>query len=80
MEEVCQAVYGEVNGYNQLLVIEKTGAYVEYLYEHGLVGITNPEEMEQGGIARYRRLRDEQMILEELEKKVGRFTSMQVHT
>jgi len=80
MEEVCQAVYGEMNGYNQLLVIEKTGAYVEYLYERGMLEITNPEEMEQGGVAHYRRLRAGQMILEELEKNLGRYASMQVHT
>ena len=79
MKEVCQAVYGEMNGYNQLLVIEKTGAYVEYLYERGMIEITNSDELEQGGIARYRRLREGQMILEELEKRVGRYTSMQVH-
>jgi glyoxylase-like metal-dependent hydrolase (beta-lactamase superfamily II) len=79
MEEVCQAVYGEMNGYNQLLVIEKTGAFVEYLYVHGMLAITNPEEMEQGGVTRYRRLRARQMILEELEKKIGTHTDMQVH-
>lgn len=58
IEEICRAVYGETGGYQQLLVIEKTGAYVEYLYEHGLIEITNPDEMEQGLPARYRRLRD----------------------
>jgi glyoxylase-like metal-dependent hydrolase (beta-lactamase superfamily II) len=52
--EVCQAVYGEMSGYNQLLVIEKTGAYIEYLYEHGMIEITNPSEVEQGNPARYR--------------------------
>jgi glyoxylase-like metal-dependent hydrolase (beta-lactamase superfamily II) len=56
--EICTAVYGEAGGYNQLLVIEKTGAYVEYLYERGLIEIINPEEMEKGQPARYRRLRD----------------------
>jgi len=79
MEEVCQAVYGEMNGYNKLLVIEKTGAYVEYLYEHGMLIITNPEDIEQGGVARYRRLREGQMILDELEKKVGTYTDLQIH-
>jgi glyoxylase-like metal-dependent hydrolase (beta-lactamase superfamily II) len=79
MEEVCQAVYGDMNGYNQLLVIEKTSAYVEYLYERGMLEITNPEELEQGGVARYRRLREEQMILEEIEKKVGKYIDIQVH-
>ncbi|HSO13460.1 MAG TPA: MBL fold metallo-hydrolase [Anaerolineales bacterium] len=56
--ETCDAVYGEMGGYNQLLVFEKTGAYIEYLYEHGMIEITNPDEMEQGRPARYRRLRD----------------------
>jgi len=56
VEETCRAVYGETGGYNQLLVIEKAGAYVEYLYEHGMIEITNPDEVEQGKPARYRRL------------------------
>jgi len=56
--EICNAVYGDMGGYNQLLVIEKTGAYVEYLYEHGAIEVTNPEEVEQGLPARYRRLRE----------------------
>jgi hypothetical protein len=58
IEEVCGAVYGEMNGYNQLLVIEKTGAYIEYFYERGMVEITNAEELERGVPARYRRLRE----------------------
>jgi glyoxylase-like metal-dependent hydrolase (beta-lactamase superfamily II) len=56
--EVCRAVYGEMSGYNQLLVIEKTGAYIEYLYEHGMIEVTNFEEVEQGQPARYRRLQE----------------------
>jgi glyoxylase-like metal-dependent hydrolase (beta-lactamase superfamily II) len=56
--EVCEIVYGETGGYNQLLVIEKTGAYVEYLYEHGMIEIANPGELETGGPARYHRLCD----------------------
>ena len=56
--EICNAVYGETGGYNQLLVIEKTGAYVEYLYEHGMIEVTNPEDVEQGLPACYRRLRE----------------------
>jgi glyoxylase-like metal-dependent hydrolase (beta-lactamase superfamily II) len=58
IEQVCMAVYGETHGYNQMLVIEKTGAYVEYLYEHGMIEITNPDEFEQGKPACYRRLRE----------------------
>ncbi len=56
IEEVCRAIYGETSGYNQLLVVEKTGAYVEYFYEHGMIEIINPGELEQGLPARYRRL------------------------
>jgi glyoxylase-like metal-dependent hydrolase (beta-lactamase superfamily II) len=78
--EVCQAVYGEKGGYNQMLVIEKTGAYVEYLYEHGMIEITNPNEMEQGKPARYRRLRAENMIMEEIERKAGMYSRKYVHT
>lgn len=55
---ICEAVYGPMSGYNQLLVIEKTGAYVEYLYEHGIIGIANPAEVEQGLPACYQKLQD----------------------
>jgi len=58
ISEISSTVYGEMAGYNQLLIIEKTGAYVEYLYEHGMIEITNPDELEQGRPARYRSLRD----------------------
>lgn len=56
--EISQAVYGEMGEYNALLIIEKTGAYVEYFYEHGMIKITNPDDLEQGMPARYRRLRE----------------------
>ncbi len=56
IEQICNAVYGETGGYNQMLVIEKTGAYVEYLYEHGMIEIVNAAEMENGKPARYRLL------------------------
>ncbi|HEX9386771.1 MAG TPA: MBL fold metallo-hydrolase [Anaerolineales bacterium] len=78
--EVCQAVYGETGGYNQMLVVEKTGAYVEYLYEHGMIEIVNASEVEQGKPARYWKLQEEHMILEELERKIGTSTGTQVHT
>jgi glyoxylase-like metal-dependent hydrolase (beta-lactamase superfamily II) len=78
--EVSTAVYGETAGYNQLLIIEKTGAYIEYLYEHGMIEIINPEEVEQRKPAHYRRLREENMMLEELGRKVGMYTGTHVHT
>lgn len=80
IEEVCRAVYGEMSGYSQLLVLEKTGAYVEYLYEHGMIEIVNPDELEQGKPGRYRRLQEEQRTLDELERKVGTYTGTQIHT
>ena len=58
IEQICTAVYGETGGYNQLLVMEKTGAYVEYLYEHGMIEIMNPGDVEQGKPARYRLLHE----------------------
>jgi len=45
LAEATEQVYGEMNGYNALLVIEKIGAYVEYLVQRGLVEIVNPDEL-----------------------------------
>jgi len=56
--EICTRIYGEAAGYQLLLIIEKTGAYVEYFYEHGMIEITNPNEVEQGLPAKYQRLRE----------------------
>lgn len=78
IDEVCRAVYGETGGYNQLLTIEKTGAYVEYLYERGMIEITNAEELEQGKPARYQRLKDEMTTLTGLEKNVYGYTGVQI--
>lgn len=80
IDEVCRAVYGETGGYNQLLTIEKTGAYVEYLYVHGMVEIANPAEMEQGGPPRYHRLRDEMLTMTELERNVYQHIHIQEKT
>jgi len=43
----CRQVYGEANGYNALLMIEKMGAYVEYLYQHGWLEIVNSNDIER---------------------------------
>ena len=56
--EACTAVYGQASGYQHLLMIEKTGAYIEHLYERGMIEITNPEEIEQGQPAKYRKLQE----------------------
>jgi hypothetical protein len=46
LAEITEQVYGAMNGYNTLLVIEKIGAYVEYLVQRGLVEIVNSRELE----------------------------------
>lgn len=51
---VCKLVYGEINGYNSLLVLEKMGAYVEYLYQRGLLEISNLSELEDNPVIKYR--------------------------
>ena len=56
--EICNAVYEIPAGYNLLLTLEKTGAYIEYLYEHGKITITNHGEVEQGFPAKYQSLRE----------------------
>jgi glyoxylase-like metal-dependent hydrolase (beta-lactamase superfamily II) len=45
--ELTTHLYGNIGGYNALLVLEKTGAYVEYLYQHGMLEITNVDELEE---------------------------------
>lgn len=45
LAQVTKQVYGEMNGYNALLAIEKIGAYVEYLLQRGLVEIVNAQEL-----------------------------------
>ena len=59
LAEITEQVYGAMGGYNALLVIEKIGAYVEYLYQRGLLEVTNFDELENGKEPvpiRYRRL------------------------
>jgi len=46
LAQVTEQVYPEMNGYNALLVIEKIGAYVEYLVQRGLVEIVNSGELD----------------------------------
>ncbi|MBT7192235.1 MAG: hypothetical protein HN916_18845, partial [Anaerolineae bacterium] len=48
--EVSSQLFGEVGGYDILLSVEEAGAHVEYLYQRGLLGISNIEEIEQGGV------------------------------
>ena len=51
LAEVTSQVYGDLNGYNALLVLEKIGAYVEYLSQSGMVEIANADELEKDPLA-----------------------------
>lgn len=68
--EVCNYVYENPAGYTQLLAIEKTGAYLEYLYERGMIEIVNPDEVEQGLPARYHCLRDDVVMRLEMDLRL----------
>jgi glyoxylase-like metal-dependent hydrolase (beta-lactamase superfamily II) len=46
ISEVSWELFGEVHGYTVLLALEEAGAHVEYLYQRGLLGIENLEELE----------------------------------
>ena len=48
--EVSSQLFGEVGGYDILLSVEEAGAHVEYLYQRGMLGISNIEEIEQGSV------------------------------
>ncbi|KAA3648703.1 MAG: MBL fold metallo-hydrolase [Chloroflexi bacterium] len=45
--QVAQELFGETEGYNDLLAIEEAGAHVEYLYQRGYLGISNLDEYRQ---------------------------------
>lgn len=76
--EISVAVYGKAEGYSQLLVVEKTGAYVEYFYEHDMIEVVNADEVEQGLPPMYRRMGGEDVLLKELERNVNKETGIQV--
>ena len=66
LAEITERVYGAMNGYNALLVIEKIGAYVENLVQRGLVEIVNPEELENDPQAAIKYCR-----IERTERNIG---------
>lgn len=43
--EISRRLFGSVKGYHVLLALEETGAHVEYLYQRGLLGVANWEEV-----------------------------------
>ena len=57
--EVSSQLFGEVGGYDILLSVEEAGAHIEYLYQRGLLGISNIEAIEQGTVPLlYERIND----------------------
>jgi glyoxylase-like metal-dependent hydrolase (beta-lactamase superfamily II) len=59
VSDAAARLYGELGGYNALLILEKAGAYLEYLYLHGWLGIEPSGQELPGGerkAIRYRRL------------------------
>lgn len=46
--QVSRKLFGDVSGYNVLLALEEAGAHIEYLYQHGLLGISNLSDLENG--------------------------------
>lgn len=45
--DISAKLFGKVEGYNVLLAVEEAGAHVEYLYQRGLLGISNLEQIDQ---------------------------------
>lgn len=57
--EVSKALFNKREGYDVLLALEESGAHVEYLYQRGLLAISNLEDLrdsDQPLPIRYRRL------------------------
>lgn len=54
--EITAALYPEIGGYDQLLAVQKVGAYVEYLDQRGLLAVANLDEVaeDEAGVPRYR--------------------------
>ena len=75
VNEISQSLFGEVHGYNVLLALEEAGAHVEYLYQRGLLGIANLDEIAKNGSTvpiLYHRLADKGLPTSDLYKKAPR--------
>ncbi|MDX2161190.1 MAG: MBL fold metallo-hydrolase [bacterium] len=46
ISDISKAMYPERGGYDVLLALEEVGAHVEYLYEHGMLEVSNLAEVE----------------------------------
>ena len=57
--QVSAELFPNVSGYDILLSVEEAGAHVEYLYQRGLLGIANVDEIGRGKVPLlYKRLND----------------------
>jgi glyoxylase-like metal-dependent hydrolase (beta-lactamase superfamily II) len=45
--DISKALYPDKHGFDVLLALQEAGAYVEYLYEHGLLAIANLRDYER---------------------------------
>src|SRR5690606_22458569 len=46
ISDISKEMYADMHGYHVLLALEEVGAHVEYLYERGMLAISNLEEVE----------------------------------
>ncbi len=58
ISDISREMFSALSGYNVLLGLEEAGAHVEYLYQRGLLAVSNLDEVEhaQNPAIRYRRL------------------------
>lgn len=56
LSELTHALYPGLGGYDELLAIQKVGAYVEYLDQRGMLAVANLDEVaeDEAGVPRYR--------------------------
>jgi glyoxylase-like metal-dependent hydrolase (beta-lactamase superfamily II) len=54
VSDISKIMYPNKHGYDILLALEETGAYVEYLYDHGELAVANLAEIERGDTAALR--------------------------
>ncbi len=47
ISDISKILYPDRGGYEVLLALEEVGAHVEYLYEHGVLEVSNLEEVER---------------------------------
>ena len=57
--EISRALFGECDGYTQILALEEAGAHVEYLFQHGELAIANLSDVVAPGnpVIQYQRRR-----------------------